>query len=475
MRLSPQEFIELAKCRRSPGYFLSTYGLMRDPVLGQLPFRLFRYQEICLDKFLAHAFNIILKSRQMGLSWLVAGYALWLCLFFEDKKVLMISIKDKTAKALLKKVKFLYESLPRFLQQELLEVNMSKMAFANGSEIESVPTSEDAGRSESISLLIVDEAAHVRWFNDIWMAAYPTLSTGGQAIMLSTPNGTGTPYHDLWQRSIQGTSLFNPIRLHWWYYPNRGRAWFEIQKANMAPLQLAQEILGDFIASGNLVFDLTALRAMQDECAMLTPYETLYTDEPDHKFACGLYLFEPPHPNEDYILCADTAKGGAGDYHGAHVIKRSTGEQVAEYRTRVPLDLFNHRLLELGSLYNWALAGVENNFGGVATNLFLMHENYPRIYEYENPLKGGHKDLGFPTNSLTRPILIDELETAIREQVAGVRGIRTADELMAFAWNSKGKAEAMKGSHDDLVLSYGIGRYIRRMSPADLELPMLVS
>lgn len=476
--LSNQEFQEFVLCRNSPAYFLNKYGFIQDPIMGKIPFELFKYQEIVLGKFLTHAFNIILKSRQMGLSWLVAGYALWLCMFFEEKKVLMISIKDVTAKSLLKKVKYIYKNLPEFLQMELTEDNLSKMAFATGSEVQSVPTSEEAGRSESLSLLIIDEAAFVRWIDRIWQAAFPTLSTGGAAIVLSTPDGMGNFYADLWHKSIEGRSLFNPIRLQWWYHPRRGKDWYRIQQENMTSLQLAQEVDGEFIASGNLVFDVAALRILQEECSMLQPLEILHP-EPD---SCGLYLYQRPG-RANYVLSVDVAMGGStsGDFHAAHVLDMTTGEQVAEYRSQVPLEVFNRRVFDLGILYNNALAAIENNNMGIATNLYFKQENYPTLYEYVDPLKikpngdkSSAKQLGFPTNSVTRPIIIDKLETCIREGVSGIKGIRTVNELFNFAWSKQGKAEAMTGKHDDLVISLGIGKYVRSMASLDCSLPMLL-
>ena len=74
-----QEFVEIVKCRNSPEYFLDQYGYVSG-FLGKIPFKLFKYQGITLKLFLKYPFNIILKSRQLGISWLVAGYALWLCL-----------------------------------------------------------------------------------------------------------------------------------------------------------------------------------------------------------------------------------------------------------------------------------------------------------------------------------------------------------------------------------------------------------
>lgn len=467
---------EIFKCKNSPAYFINKYCFLRDPIFGKTPFYLYRFQEITLAHFLKNPFNLVLKSRQMGLSWLVAAYALWLCLFFTEKKVLMISIKDATAKALLKKVKYIYQHLPPFLQVEIVENNMSKFSFITGSEIESVPTSEEAGRSESLSLLIIDEAGFVRWIEEIWQAAFPTLSTGGSAIILSTPNGMDNFYYYLWSRSLEGKTLFKPIRIHWWYHPERGLDWLNIQKANMTSQQLAQEVFGDFIASGNLVFDAEALRALQEECSMIEPLETLFTEENDPDFPCGLYKFENVKKHEDYILCADPAKGGAGDYHAAHILKKKTGKQIAEYRTKIPLDEFNRRLFQIGMEYNHALAAIENNNMGIATNLYFKNHDYPNIYEYRNPLKPESSlDLGFPTNSLTRPLLIDELGKSIREGVVGVQGIRTVNELLNFTWSKKSKPEALVGKHDDLVMSLGIGRFVRAYMPQEVYISPHIS
>ena len=462
------------KCRMSPAYFIKTYCSLRSSNEGRMPFALYPYQEIVLEHFLRNPFNIILKCRQMGMSWLVAAYALWLCMFFEDKRVLMISIKDVTAKALLKKVKVLYRSLPDFLQFEITENNTSRFCFCTGGEVESVPSSEDAGRSDALSLLIMDEAAFIRDIQKIWQSAYPTLSTGGSAIVLSTPNGLGNFYSDLWHKAVEGSSMFNPIRLHWWYRPDYHNEWFRMQKANLTTMQLAQEVTGDFIASGNLVFDAEALRALQEHCSMIHPLEILYPEPDTNGQTCGLYIFERPQPGEEYILSMDLAKGNGGDFNAGHVCKRSSGLHVAEYRSGLPLNVFNPRAFELGMLYNHAVAAPENNNMGVATVLYFQQNQYPRIYEYTNPLNpdsGG--ELGFPTNTLTRPLLIDELGTSIKEGVSGIQGVRTANELLNFAWSKKAKPEALKGKYDDLVLGYAINRYVRKTSYSTPDLPML--
>ena len=171
----------------------------------------------------------------------------------------------------------------------------------------------------------------------------------------------------------------------------------------------------------------------------------------------------------------DPAKGGAGDYHAAHILERGTGRQVAEYRTRIALDVFHQRIFDLGQRYNNALAAIENNNMGIASNLYFRNRDYPNIYEYASPLKPNQRELGFPTNSLTRPLLIEELDTSIREGVSGVQGIRTVNELLNFCWSKSGKPEAQSGKHDDLVIALGIGRYVRQHSISEVDFPVLLS
>ena len=57
------------------------------------------------------------------------------------------------------------------------------------------PSNADAARSEAVSLLIIDEAAFIDNIAETWASAQQTLATGGGAIVLSTPYGTGNWFH----------------------------------------------------------------------------------------------------------------------------------------------------------------------------------------------------------------------------------------------------------------------------------------
>lgn len=148
---------EFKKCAASPEYFLMKYSYIQHPVRGRMLFTLYNFQKRSIKEFENHKYNIILKARQLGFSTTVAGYALWMMLFHKDKNILVIATKQDTAKNLVTKVRFMHANLPVWLKGKCVEDNKLSMRFANGSQIKAIASSKDAGRSEALSLLILDE------------------------------------------------------------------------------------------------------------------------------------------------------------------------------------------------------------------------------------------------------------------------------------------------------------------------------
>lgn len=155
-KIAEQEFI---RCAVDPVHFFKKYAKIQHPQRGKINFELYPFQEDTLRAFKDNRFNIILKSRQMGISTLVAGYALHSMMFNDDFKVLVIATKQEVAKNLVQKVQLMFEFLPDFLKQGITIVNNNKLGLlmSNGSSIKAVASSPDAARSESLSLLVIDE------------------------------------------------------------------------------------------------------------------------------------------------------------------------------------------------------------------------------------------------------------------------------------------------------------------------------
>ena len=233
--------LEYQKCSKDPIYFMKKYCMIQHPTRGKIPFHLYPFQENTLNDFYSYRYNIVLKSRQTGISTLVAGYSLWKMLFNEDFNVLIIATKQEVAKNLVTKVRVMNQFLPSWLKQNTEEDNKLSLRYTNGSQIKATSSSGDAGRSEALSLLVFDEAAFIDNIEEIWISAQSTLSTGGDAIILSTPNGVGNFFHQTWMDAENGQNTFNTIRLHWSVHPERDQTWRDQQEILLGPKGAAQE------------------------------------------------------------------------------------------------------------------------------------------------------------------------------------------------------------------------------------------
>jgi hypothetical protein len=459
--------IEYQKCASDPTYFMRKYCMIQHPVRGKIPFHLYPFQEETLNEFKDHRYNIILKSRQTGISTLTAGFSLWKMLFNDDFNCLVIATKQEVAKNLVTKVRVMNSYLPSWLKLTTIEDNKLSLRYSNGSQIKATSAAGDAGRSEALSLLVFDEAAFIDKIEEIWVSAQSTLSTGGNAIILSTPNGVGNFFHKTWVGSEDGTNGFNNIRLHWSVHPERNQDWRDEQETLLGPKGAAQECDCDFVSSGDSVIDPQVLQF----------YKETYVQEPLEKtgFDGNLWKWQFPDYNKSYMVVADVSRGDSSDYSAAHVIDVEDSEQVAEYRGKLDTKDFGNFLVALATEYNQALLVIENANIGWATIQQVIDRNYPNLYymskdlkyvdvehQHSNRYRSQDKGMiaGFSTTSRTRPLIISKLEEYIREKSIIIRSVRTIDELFTFIWMN-GRAEAMRGYNDDLTMSLAISLWVR--------------
>jgi len=225
-QLSKKEILaEIVKCGKDPNYFINNYAKISHPMHGLVPFKLYDYQEDLVRDFNDYRFNIILKARQLGISTITAAYVAWMMMFHRDKNILVMATKFGTAANLVKKTKAIIKNLPPWIRISDVEIdNRASFELDNGSQIKASSTSGDAGRSEALSLLVVDEAAHVEGLTELWTGLYPTLSTGGRCIALSTPNGVGNWFHQTYVDSEHQANDFHPTLLMWDAHPDRDQA-----------------------------------------------------------------------------------------------------------------------------------------------------------------------------------------------------------------------------------------------------------
>tara|TARA_B100000073_G_scaffold346794_1_gene359131 strand:+ start:4987 stop:6573 length:1587 start_codon:yes stop_codon:yes gene_type:complete len=463
IKLTKQEIMkEIVRCGKKPEYFIHTYAKITHPMKGLIPFHLYPFQERLLEDFEDHRFNVILKARQLGISTITAAYVAWMMMFHREKNVLVIATKFNTAANLVKKVKAIIKNLPDWLRISTVDIdNRTSFVLCNGSQIKASSTSGDAGRSEALSLLVIDEAAHVEGLDELWMGLYPTLSTGGRCIALSTPNGVGNWFHKIYSEAENKANDFFPTKLPWDVHPDRNKSWFEKETRNMSKREIAQELECNFNMSGETVFGAEDMEI----------YHNMIKD-PKYRtgFDRNLWIWEERKQENTYLITADVARGDGKDYSVCHVIKLETMEIVAEYQGKVTPDIFSRVLFDVGQEYGNGLLVVENNSVGFAVLDKLKEMQYPNLY---HSIKSTHEFVeeyqadqmsnavaGFSTTSKTRPLIVAKMEEFIRNNLIKIYSSRLMSEMKTFVWNN-GRAEAMRSYNDDLIMACAVGCWVR--------------
>ena len=456
---------EYLKCASNPAHFMRKYCYIQHPQRGRVLFNLYPFQDKVLNLWKDNPYDIILKSRQLGISTLVAGYSLWLMLFQQDKNILCIATKQETAKNMVTKVKFMFDNLPSWLKITAEENNKLTLRLSNGSQVKAVSAAGDAGRSEAVSLLIIDEAAFIDGIGEIWTSAQQTLATVGGAIVLSTPYGTGNWFHQTWVKAEAGENQFLPIKLPWYVHPERDEAWRKRQDELLGdPRMAAQECDCDFSTSGDVVFypeyiDFIAQTYIKD------PLERRGVDH-------NLWIWEPADYSRSYIVVADVARGDGKDFSAFHIIDVETNTQVGEYKGQLSPREFGYLLVAIATEYNEALLVVENANIGWSTIEAVQERGYRNLYhspksettnadsyldKFDDPSK---MTPGFTMSLKTRPLVISKFREYIGDKSVIIQSKRLLEEMKVFIWRN-GRPEAQSGYNDDLVMSFGTAMYIR--------------
>ena len=481
-QLKDQIVEEYIKCADNPEYFLRNYVYIQHQELGRILFDLYGFQERSLEEIRKHRYNIILKARQMGISTLVAGYSLWMALFNNETKILVVSMKRAVAKNLVQKAKFAHDNLPVWMREEKVEDNKTSIGLSNGSKIFAESTSGDAGRSESLSMLIIDEGAFIDDVDELWSAAKPTLDVGnGRAIVLSTPSSIGSWFHQQWSQAISGSQKiaqdpdkwkgigknnFHPIKLHWSLHPNRDTEWRQEQDTTLGPDKAARECDCDFSSSGDNVVDIGVLEWYEENTVKEPKEKRLVRGSND------LWVWEEPEPSGNYVLSADVARGDGDDFSTFHVFSVEDLDQKMEFQGKITPETFANQIYTQASYYNDALVVVERNSFGRSVLQELIDRGYRNILYTSNDLslvdirktrdinEGRKTKPGLDTNRKTRPLIISRMKEFMRNKHCNIKSSRLIEEFRTFIWKGD-KPQHMPGYNDDLVMAAAFGIWVR--------------
>lgn len=455
---------EYLKCAADPIYFLKRYVYIQTTE-GRMLFTPYQFQEKLLFLLNKHDRTLILKSRQLGITTLTAAYALWLIIFNKDQSILALAPTQDKAKNIVDKVRFAYANLPSWLKVPSVEDNKLTLILSNGSRVKAASGASESARGYTANVLILDEAAFIESAEDLWGSAQQTLATGGRAIVLSTPNGVGQWFHQQWVGAEAEENNFTPIRLPWSVHPSRNQKWRDDQDRELGKRLAAQECDCNFNSSGDTYFE-----AEDIEYYAQRTKDPIEMRGPNRDY----WIWEYAIPDRSYMVTVDTAKGDGSDSSVIQVIDVFSGSQVAEYRGDMDTKSLSKFAVSVAIEYNQALLVVENTGVGHATMSDVLELNYNNIYYspkgdslnvssyitqyYDNDTS--RMTPGFTTSTKTRPEILLSFKQYIRDHSISLNSRRITSEMSTFIWKNS-KPQAQSGYHDDCVMAYAIGMYLR--------------
>lgn len=235
-----------------------------------------------------------------------------------------------------------------------------------------------------------------------------------------------------------------------------------------------------FLSSGKQVFNALALKNLEngqmdnadtehykidigsnegDYSLEFVPYQ--YSADRETEVNGPLKVWEMPEPGAEYVIGADVAEGiSTGDYSVAEVVNVSTMKTAARWRGHCDPDRFGEILSALGTMYNYALIGVEVNNHGLTTVQKLRDTFYTNLYKrsrgYDEDFEEPTSNLGWKTDVRTKRLMIDDLITIIREGLNEEVDPVFIDEAFAYVRDDRGRMNAEEGEHDDTVMAKAI-------------------
>ncbi len=319
---TPESIQELVRCKKDPIYFICNYIYVQHPTRGKVLFDLYDYQRELIDHLLNERWVIALLARQMGKTQTISMFLLWYAMFVPNQTILIASKNNSHAIEIMDRIRFAYEELPHWLKAGCKYFNKHSIELDNGSRIKSEATTEKTGRGLSISKLYLDELSFInpRIQGNMWASLAPTLSTGGSAIISSTPNGDTDLFAQLWRGANSEQNSFKPIFFPWTRHPERGEEYLKEMRGQLGAIKLRQEVLCEFLSSDALLIDSLRMSYIKAVAPVSTNMGfRFWTDKIGGR-------------GKTYMIGVDPSTGNGNDFTVIQIIEFPSLVQVGELR-----------------------------------------------------------------------------------------------------------------------------------------------
>jgi hypothetical protein len=473
---------EFYKCKNTPIYFIENYIQLELP--GQTSYmNMYDPQKTFLTSLLDDHHVIALKSRQIGISTIVQAFISYVFTFYDNVVVGVVSRDGDESTDFCRKVMSMLKYLPDWLRPKFAKDSERTFILDNGCKFYSSQVSlqnpAKLFRGKPVTIAVIDEAAHIDKIDIGFSGFGPSLFKSQQAardngvpfgtVIISTPNktvGIGRWFYQRWIKANERGSIYKPHKIHW----KQIRAfaddpmWYKTQCQILEndPIQIAQELELQFTASTNSFFPPEIIDRLNN--VAIPPIAKLTIENN------VLNIWEKPDPNKYYLIGVDAASAAGTDFQTVEILDFVTFQQVAEYRSKMRVDIFSKAVDMINKVYSRNLIVVENNSYGNQVVEYLTKVG-SSFNVYQQKLVNRDTDAktkyrhGLSTNAQTRPLIMDALFTYVKENPSLVRSQELALELIGLERDAGGRVEAGAGMNDDLCLAIAFCGYVRMYDP----------
>lgn len=470
----------LELCASNFLYFVTEFCFIYDATEKKwIPFDLWDEQLRVAEDLTAFRLVTILKARQLGMTWLVLAYALWLMIFHPIATVLLFSLRDTEAVYLLsdQRLKGMYKKLPYwFLLRKMnddgslswiprgreVKSDAHEWILANDSNAKAFPTS--AGDSYTASLAIIDEADLVPDLAAMLLKIKPTIDGGGKLFLVSKVDKSQplSYFKQIYRAAKASDSDFiewHSIFLPWHARPERTKEWYDLQCKQALKID---KVL-DAVYENYPATDLEALAPKSlDKRIHFDFIKAVYFEKPTIEDSQAPYLpslkiFTKPSPTRYYVAGADPAEGNpASDPSSCIIVDEISGAEVAKISGRFEIASFVGYVEQLCAYYNNAAVLVERNNHGHAV-IGLLEEHKLIL-----PISGSDKRYGWLDNHRGKVILYDNCARIIQSEDCLICDVETQSQLAAIEGST---LCAPKGMHDDEADAFALAQMARVLVP----------
>ena len=475
---------------------------------------------------------LILKARQEGISTLIQAIIYAFCSQRPNLNASVIADDIDGSNYLFSMQKLFQEMMPSYFRPEPEHTNEKKLSFKDLHSqilIDTASSKEAVGRKYTFQFAHLSECALYPGLKELMLGLMQAIPNHPETMVFleTTARGRQGHFYELWGKVKKGHGDWEALFIPWFALPEYSRS---LENGNLYPIEdipfpnsqerekfydeeeklqrkwnITKEQLSwrrwcivnqcgsdinsfrqeypatadeAFISTGELFFDRTALELQGEgvkyKLCNLYRYDggVEAREEKWGKFR----IYEAPVPGQEYIIPADVAEGVEGrDECGSVIISKQTNNTVAAYNENIDPDTFGEDLILAAQYYNRGMIVPERhgiNYS-VCSYVSRHYGNVYKMMKLENGkwVSSEGEKVGFDMNSVTRPMILTQLNAELREDSTRLRDKVFIDQCWTFIRNPKkqGKPEAGGKARDDLVMARAIAGMVRMQRPSVVQ------